>query len=67
MISLAESIFIVRICHKKSLFPQVPEWLKKMVLEKMAQALYIKDKISASCSIKSETSGKTEELNIGKK
>ncbi|XP_040182596.1 5-hydroxytryptamine receptor 3A-like [Rana temporaria] len=64
MISLAESIFIVRICHKKSLFLQVPGWLKQMALGKMAQVLLIKDKISASCSIKRGTSGNTEEINI---
>ncbi|XP_055516469.1 5-hydroxytryptamine receptor 3A-like [Leucoraja erinacea] len=35
VISLTETIFIVRLIHKQDLQPQVPEWLKHLVLEKV--------------------------------
>ncbi|XP_072281388.1 5-hydroxytryptamine receptor 3A-like [Pyxicephalus adspersus] len=56
MLSLIESIFIVRILHAKNLLPKVPEWLKKITLEKMAHVLLIKDRISSSCNIQNGTS-----------
>ncbi|XP_018425467.1 PREDICTED: 5-hydroxytryptamine receptor 3A-like [Nanorana parkeri] len=36
VVSLMESIMIVRIVHKENLHPEVPKWLKKLVLEILA-------------------------------
>ncbi|CAN2388270.1 serotonin-gated cation-selective channel activity [Pristimantis euphronides] len=43
VISLTETIFIVRLVHKQDLQPHVPEWVKKLVLEKITVLLCIRD------------------------
>ncbi|OCT70524.1 hypothetical protein XELAEV_18037446mg [Xenopus laevis] len=42
VISVAESIFIIRINHKQHLQPNVPKWLERLVLEKITALLCIK-------------------------
>ncbi|XP_063291691.1 5-hydroxytryptamine receptor 3A-like [Pelobates fuscus] len=39
LFSIAESIFIVRIVFEERIHPEVPDWVKKLVLEKMAAML----------------------------
>ncbi|XP_075696921.1 5-hydroxytryptamine receptor 3A-like [Rhinoderma darwinii] len=43
LISLSESILIVRSFHQQNLRPEVPKWLKTLVLEKMTVFISIKD------------------------
>ncbi|KAM4015424.1 5-hydroxytryptamine receptor 3A-like [Anomaloglossus baeobatrachus] len=43
LISLTESILIVRTFHQRNLSPEVPKWLKTLVLEKMRVFISIKD------------------------
>ncbi|XP_069802737.1 5-hydroxytryptamine receptor 3A [Dendropsophus ebraccatus] len=43
VISLTETILIVRLVHKQDLQPHVPEWVKKLVLEKITVLLCIRD------------------------
>lgn len=66
MISLTESVLIVRLVHKKNLCPQVPGWMKKLILNKMARVLLIGDRISPSGNNKKGTSVKTENIHLGK-
>ncbi|XP_068098289.1 5-hydroxytryptamine receptor 3A-like [Hyperolius riggenbachi] len=66
LISLSESILIVGILHKKTLCPDVPKWLKKAVLEKMAGLLLIKDRLGESYRSNSEISSKAESSKIEK-
>ncbi|MEE6484665.1 hypothetical protein FKM82_013972 [Ascaphus truei] len=47
VISLAETIFIVRLVHKQDLQPHVPGWVKRLVLGKITVLLCIRDKTSA--------------------
>ncbi|XP_040274140.1 5-hydroxytryptamine receptor 3A-like [Bufo bufo] len=44
IISLTESIFIVRIVNKKNIQSKVPKWMKKLLLGHMAVFLHMKDK-----------------------
>ncbi|XP_069803357.1 5-hydroxytryptamine receptor 3A-like isoform X2 [Dendropsophus ebraccatus] len=44
VISLTESIFVVRIVSKKNTQSKVPKWIKKLVLENMTLLLRMKDK-----------------------
>ncbi|XP_053308424.1 5-hydroxytryptamine receptor 3A-like [Spea bombifrons] len=44
VISLTETILIVRLVHKQDLQPHVPNWLKRLVLEKITVILCIRDK-----------------------
>ncbi|KAM8927957.1 5-hydroxytryptamine receptor 3A-like isoform 1-T1 [Pelodytes ibericus] len=44
VISLTETIFIVRLVHKQDLQPHVPDWVKRLVLEKITVILCIRDK-----------------------
>ncbi|KAM9299366.1 5-hydroxytryptamine receptor 3A [Gastrophryne carolinensis] len=39
VLSLMESILIVRIVHQEHLHPEVPNWLKKLIIEKIAPLL----------------------------
>ncbi|CAH2320130.1 5-hydroxytryptamine receptor 3A-like [Pelobates cultripes] len=39
LFSIAESIFIVRVVFEERIQPEVPDWVKKLVLEKMAAML----------------------------
>ncbi|KAM4014806.1 5-hydroxytryptamine receptor 3A-like isoform 2-T2 [Anomaloglossus baeobatrachus] len=43
-ISVMESIFIGRIIHQRTLHRSVPQWVKTLVLEKMARLVCINDK-----------------------
>ncbi|XP_075045724.1 5-hydroxytryptamine receptor 3A-like [Mixophyes fleayi] len=62
MVSLAESILIVKLIHQRNSSPEVPKWLKKVVLEKMTILLCIKDKWEpgTSCNSNSGISWPTE-------
>ncbi|XP_005058641.1 PREDICTED: 5-hydroxytryptamine receptor 3A [Ficedula albicollis] len=44
VISLTETILIVRLVHKQDLQPHVPEWLKHLLLEKATILLCIRDR-----------------------
>ncbi|XP_072011940.1 5-hydroxytryptamine receptor 3A-like [Engystomops pustulosus] len=44
VISLTESIFIVRIVSKKNIHTKVPTWIKKLVLGKLSVIVCMKDK-----------------------
>ncbi|KAM4702985.1 5-hydroxytryptamine receptor 3A-like [Rhinophrynus dorsalis] len=44
VISLTETILIVRLVHKQDLQPHVPDWVKRLVLEKIPVLLCIRDK-----------------------
>uniref|UniRef100_A0A6I8QXY6 5-hydroxytryptamine receptor 3A n=1 Tax=Xenopus tropicalis TaxID=8364 RepID=A0A6I8QXY6_XENTR len=44
VISVAESIFIIRINQKQHLQPEVPKWIERLVLEKITALLCIKNK-----------------------
>ncbi|XP_073457232.1 5-hydroxytryptamine receptor 3A-like [Aquarana catesbeiana] len=45
MISLIESIFIVRMVHQHNVHAEVPKWLKHLVLEKLVSVLGIQNKM----------------------
>ena len=44
VISLTETILIVRLVHKQDLQPHVPEWLKRLLLERATVLLCIRDR-----------------------
>ncbi|XP_048840191.1 5-hydroxytryptamine receptor 3A [Brienomyrus brachyistius] len=44
VISLTETVLIVRLVHKQDLQPPVPDWVKRLVLEKAPLLLCIRDK-----------------------
>ncbi|XP_067827013.1 5-hydroxytryptamine receptor 3A isoform X2 [Heptranchias perlo] len=44
VISLTETILIVRLVHKQDLQPHVPEWVKHLVLDKATVLLCVRDK-----------------------
>ena len=44
VISLTETVLIVRLVHKQDLQPHVPQWVKHLVLEKAAVLLCIPNK-----------------------
>ncbi|XP_063797836.1 5-hydroxytryptamine receptor 3A-like [Pseudophryne corroboree] len=56
VINLMESILIVHIVHQKNLHPEVPQWLKTLVLEKMAAWFCMKGRVhfGKSCNNISE-------------
>lgn len=43
VISLMETILIVRLVHKQDLQPHVPEWVKRLLLERATVLLCIQD------------------------
>ncbi|XP_053546032.1 5-hydroxytryptamine receptor 3A-like [Bombina bombina] len=51
VISLTETILIVRLVHKQDLQPHVPEWVKRLVLEKITALLCIRDKNRFSAEV----------------
>uniref|UniRef100_A0ACB8EYK3 5-hydroxytryptamine receptor 3A n=1 Tax=Sphaerodactylus townsendi TaxID=933632 RepID=A0ACB8EYK3_9SAUR len=55
VISLTETILIVRLVHKQDLQPRVPKWVKRWVLERAALLLCIRDR-SASCLVRTQSS-----------
>ncbi|XP_069802742.1 5-hydroxytryptamine receptor 3A-like [Dendropsophus ebraccatus] len=65
LISLTQSILIVRSFHQQNLRPEVPKWLKTLVLEKMTLFISIKDREksdasnSGSCSHNENVSSET--------
>lgn len=62
VISLTETILIVRLVHKQDLQPHVPEWVKRWVLERATILLCVRDR-SAFCPVRtqsSDISGNTE-------
>ncbi|KAJ7304922.1 hypothetical protein JRQ81_010595 [Phrynocephalus forsythii] len=62
VISLTETILIVRLVHKQDLQPHVPEWVKHWVLERATILLCVRDR-STFCPIRtqsSDISGNTE-------
>uniref|UniRef100_A0A8C7N9U1 5-hydroxytryptamine receptor 3A n=2 Tax=Oncorhynchus kisutch TaxID=8019 RepID=A0A8C7N9U1_ONCKI len=66
VISLTETVLIVRLVHKQDLQPHVPQWLKHLVLERATVLLCIRNKHSL-CSILSRDSdhlGHYKENNI---
>lgn len=44
VISLMETILIVRLVHKQDLQPHVPEWVKRLLLEQATVLLCIRDR-----------------------
>ncbi|XP_056397696.1 5-hydroxytryptamine receptor 3A-like [Hyla sarda] len=50
LISLTESILIVRSFHQKNLRPEVPKWLKTLLLEKITFFISIKDQHQSDAS-----------------
>ncbi|KAL0162713.1 hypothetical protein M9458_042109, partial [Cirrhinus mrigala] len=44
VISLTESVLIVRLVHKQDLQSRVPQWVKHLVLEKATVLLCIRNK-----------------------
>lgn len=44
VISLTETILIVRLVHKQDLQPHVPEWVKHLLLERATILLCIRDR-----------------------
>ncbi|XP_010071917.1 PREDICTED: 5-hydroxytryptamine receptor 3A-like, partial [Pterocles gutturalis] len=62
VISLAETILIVRLLHKQDLQPRVPTWLKHLLLERAAILLCIRNgrKFSQSRTQSSDISGQEE-------
>lgn len=71
LISLAETIFIVRLVHKQDLQQPVPAWLRRLVLEKVALFLCLGEQsASHSCPATSQStktddcSGKGERVPV---
>ena len=66
VISLTETVLIVRLVHKQDLQPHVPQWLKHLELERATVLLCIRNKHSL-CSMLSRDSdhlGHYKENNI---
>uniref|UniRef100_A0A6J0TLH5 5-hydroxytryptamine receptor 3A-like n=1 Tax=Pogona vitticeps TaxID=103695 RepID=A0A6J0TLH5_9SAUR len=55
VISLTETILIVRLVHKQDLQPHVPEWVKRWVLERATILLCVRDR-SAFCPVRTQSS-----------
>lgn len=68
VISLTETILIVRLVHKQDLQPHVPEWVKKLVLEKITILLCIRNnkKFTASHIHSSNMSRQVENSSTAK-
>ncbi|KAM9217044.1 LOW QUALITY PROTEIN: 5-hydroxytryptamine receptor 3A-like [Leptosomus discolor] len=62
VISLTETILIVRLVHKQDLQPHVPEWVKRLLLERATVLLCIRDreKFSQSRTQSSDVSSQAE-------
>ncbi|NWI27899.1 5HT3A protein, partial [Sula dactylatra] len=62
VISLTETILIVRLVHKQDLQPHVPEWVKRLLLERATVLLCIRDreKFSRSRTQSSDVSRQVE-------
>ncbi|XP_025020083.1 5-hydroxytryptamine receptor 3A [Python bivittatus] len=71
VISLTETILIVRLVHKQDLQPHVPDWAKRWVLERATVLLCIQDRRafhpvctqSSDISKNTENNGSTAKLN----
>uniref|UniRef100_A0A6I8S112 5-hydroxytryptamine receptor 3A n=2 Tax=Xenopus tropicalis TaxID=8364 RepID=A0A6I8S112_XENTR len=63
VISMAESIFIIRINHKQHLQPEVPKWIERLVLEKITALLCIKNKKKFRPPSQGVESASTEQLS----
>ncbi|XP_044312268.1 5-hydroxytryptamine receptor 3A-like [Varanus komodoensis] len=61
VISLTETILIVRLVHKQDLQPHVPDWVKRWVLERATLLLCIRDR-NAFCPIRSQSSGISRDM-----
>lgn len=55
VISLTETILIVRLVHKQDLQPHVPDWVKHWVLERATSLLCIRDR-KAFCPVRTQSS-----------
>ncbi|KAL8173534.1 UNVERIFIED_CONTAM: 5-hydroxytryptamine receptor 3A [Gekko kuhli] len=55
VISLTETILIVRLVHKQDLQPHVPDWVKRWVLERAVALLCIRDR-KAFCPVRTQSS-----------
>uniref|UniRef100_A0A8C7W8N2 5-hydroxytryptamine receptor 3A n=1 Tax=Oncorhynchus mykiss TaxID=8022 RepID=A0A8C7W8N2_ONCMY len=65
VISLTETVLIVRLVHKQDLQPHVPQWLKHLVLERATVLLCIRNKHSL-CSMLDESRDIAKEwLQVG--
>uniref|UniRef100_A0A8C1JS44 5-hydroxytryptamine (serotonin) receptor 3A n=1 Tax=Cyprinus carpio TaxID=7962 RepID=A0A8C1JS44_CYPCA len=62
VMSLTESVLIVRLVHKQDLQSRVPQWVKHLVLEKATVLLCIRNK--KFCSILSQGSDLPPTLNV---
>ncbi|XP_063166998.1 5-hydroxytryptamine receptor 3A-like [Candoia aspera] len=62
VISLTETILIVRLVHKQDLQPHVPDWVKRWVLERATVLLCIQDRkaFHPGCTQSSDISKNTE-------
>ncbi|NXG78560.1 5HT3A protein, partial [Baryphthengus martii] len=71
VISLTETILIVRLVHKQDLQPHVPEWVKRLLLERVSVLLCIQDGVkfkqgrtqSSDISRQGENDDSTAKLN----
>ncbi|KFQ27579.1 5-hydroxytryptamine receptor 3A, partial [Merops nubicus] len=61
VISLTETILIVRLVHKQDLQPHVPKWVKRLLLERATVLLCIRDRTQFSQS-RTQTSGIPREV-----
>lgn len=59
VISLTETILIVRLVHKQDLQPHVPEWVKHLLLERATVLLCVRDRKKFSQS-------RTQSLDISR-
>lgn len=68
VISLTETILIVRLVHKQDLQPHVPRWVKRLLLERATVLLCIGDrkKFSQSRTQSSDISRQVENDSTGK-
>uniref|UniRef100_A0A4W5QPA6 5-hydroxytryptamine receptor 3A n=1 Tax=Hucho hucho TaxID=62062 RepID=A0A4W5QPA6_9TELE len=64
VISLTETVLIVRLVHKQDLQPHVPQWLKHLVLERATVLLCIRNKHSL-CSMLGRGGGDSMERGLG--
>nr|XP_004666514.2 5-hydroxytryptamine receptor 3A isoform X2 [Jaculus jaculus] len=63
VISLAETIFIVRLTHKQDLQQPVPAWLRRLVLERMARLLCLGEQPTSQRPIGTFQATKTEDFS----
>ncbi|XP_068098286.1 5-hydroxytryptamine receptor 3A-like [Hyperolius riggenbachi] len=73
VISIMESILMVRIIHSQNLYPTVPKWLKKLVFGKMSLLVCLKSWVQFvapredSSEMDDQTQSSTEKLEIYEK